>query len=188
MSITDVNTAPGWTPASFPNQVFTNIVNTHRQFTIIMNPHRRNQWLLYNDTLASVEVISFAWPSDIVSPTTGASRSILKSLLNPKTENLIMSLRSDIVSFWFWGYRGNLRTELQAPVAQLPSPVYKGYGSSASALHRHGVCFGFVCKWIEHAPNRKKSLHVKHEKFKFSRKTKRYAKEKKNFGTRTQGF
>ena len=30
--------------------------------------------------------------------------------------------------------------------AQLPSPVYKGYGSSVSALHRHGVCFGFVCK------------------------------------------
>ena len=33
-----------------------------------------------------------------------------------------------------------------------------------------------------------KSLHVKHEKFKFSRRTKRYAKKKKNFGTRTQGF
>ena len=41
-------------------------------------------------------------------------------------------------------------------LAQLPSPVYKGYGSSAFALHRHGVCFGFVCKRIEHAPNRKK--------------------------------
>ena len=27
-----------------------------------------------------------------------------------------MSLRSDIVSFWFWGYRGDLRIELQAPV------------------------------------------------------------------------
>ena len=27
-----------------------------------------------------------------------------------------MSLRNDIVSFWFWGYMGNLRTELQAPV------------------------------------------------------------------------
>ena len=47
MSITDVNTAPGWTPASYPNQAFTNIVNTHGQFTIIMNPHRRNQWLFY---------------------------------------------------------------------------------------------------------------------------------------------
>ena len=62
-----------------------------------------------NDTLASVEAPSFAWSSDIVSPT----------------------------SF---------------------SPVYKGYGSSASALHRHGVCFGFVCKRIEHAPNRKKAF------------------------------
>ena len=49
---------------------------------------------------------------------TGAWSSILKSPLNPKTENLIMSLRSnDIVSFWFWGYRGDLRIELQAPVA-----------------------------------------------------------------------
>ena len=66
-------------------------------------------------------------------------------------------------------------------LAQLPSPVYKGYGSSASALHRHGVCFGFVCKLIEHAQNRK-SLHVKHEKFKFSRRTKRYAKKKKTLG------
>ena len=27
-----------------------------------------------------------------------------------------MSLRNDIVSFWFWGYRGDLRIELQAPV------------------------------------------------------------------------
>ena len=36
MSITDVNTAPGWTPTSYPNQAFTNIVNTHMQFTIIM--------------------------------------------------------------------------------------------------------------------------------------------------------
>ena len=25
-------------------------------------------------------------------------------------------LRNDIVSFWFWGYRGDLRIELQAPV------------------------------------------------------------------------
>ena len=30
-----------------------------------------------------------------------------------------MSLRSnDIVSFWFWGYRGDWRIELQAPVVQ----------------------------------------------------------------------
>ena len=27
-----------------------------------------------------------------------------------------MSLRSDIVSFWFWGYRCDIRTELQAPL------------------------------------------------------------------------
>ena len=32
---------------------------------------------------------------------------------------LWMSLRNDIVSFWFWGYRGHLRTELQAPVLSL---------------------------------------------------------------------
>ena len=25
-------------------------------------------------------------------------------------------LRNDIVSFWFWGYRGDWRIELQAPV------------------------------------------------------------------------
>ena len=31
-------------------------------------------------------------------------------------ENLIMSLRNDIVSFWFWGYRGDIRIELQAPL------------------------------------------------------------------------
>ena len=43
-------------------------------------------------------------------------------------------------------------------LAQLPSLVYKGYRSPASALHRHGVCFGFVCKRIEHAPNRKKAF------------------------------
>ena len=29
-----------------------------------------------------------------------------------------MSLRSDTVSFWFWGYIGDIRTELQAPVFQ----------------------------------------------------------------------
>ena len=50
---------------------------------------------------------------------TGAWSSILKSLLNPKTENFIMSLRNDIVSFWFWGYRGDLRIELQAPVVKI---------------------------------------------------------------------
>ena len=31
-------------------------------------------------------------------------------------------------------------------LAQLPSPVFKGYGSSASALHHISVCFGIVCK------------------------------------------
>ena len=34
-----------------------------------------------------------------------------------------MSLRSDIVSFWFWGYRGDLRIELQAPVILLTFPA-----------------------------------------------------------------
>ena len=29
-------------------------------------------------------------------------------------------LRNDIVSFWFWGYRGDLRIELQAPVVTQP--------------------------------------------------------------------
>ena len=47
---------------------------------------------------------------------TGAWSLILISLLNPKTQNLIMSLCSDIVSYWFWGYRGEIRTELQASV------------------------------------------------------------------------
>ena len=73
-------------------------------------------------------------------------------------------------------------------LAQLPSPVYKGYGSSASALHGHGVCFGSFANELS-TRQIKKSLHVKHEKFKFSRRTKRYAKKKKKtFGTRTQGF
>ena len=40
MSITDVNTAPGRTPVSYPNQAFTNIVNPNRQFSIIMNTLR----------------------------------------------------------------------------------------------------------------------------------------------------
>ena len=38
MSITDVNTAPGRTPVSYPNQAFTNSVNPHGQFTIMMKP------------------------------------------------------------------------------------------------------------------------------------------------------
>ena len=64
-------------------------------------------------------------------------------------------------------------------LAQLPSPVYKGYGSSASDSFANELSTRQI----------KKSLHVKHEKFKFSRRTKRYAKKKKKtFGTRTQGF
>ena len=47
MSITDVNTASGRTPVSYPNQAFTNIVNSNRHFTTIMNPLRWNQQLLY---------------------------------------------------------------------------------------------------------------------------------------------
>ena len=34
-----------------------------------------------------------------------------------------MSLRSDIVSFGFWGYRGDIKTELQAPVVWSESLV-----------------------------------------------------------------
>ena len=34
-----------------------------------------------------------------------------------------MSLSNDIVNFWFWGYRGDWRIELQAPVV---SPVNLG--------------------------------------------------------------
>ena len=41
--------------------------------------------------------------------TTEARSYIIVSLLNPKTENLIMSLHNDIVSFWFWGYRQNFK-------------------------------------------------------------------------------
>ena len=37
-----------------------------------------------------------------------------------------MSLRSDIVSFWFWGYRGDWMIELQAPVFR-----FKPLGSRA---------------------------------------------------------
>ena len=39
-----------------------------------------------------------------IGKTTGAWSLILISLLNPKTENLIMPLLNDIVIFWFWGY------------------------------------------------------------------------------------
>ena len=70
--------------------------------------------------------------------TTGAWSSILISPLNPKTENSIMSLRSDIVSFWFWGYRGVWRIELQAPVIK---PVIFGGGGGPhppyGSAHKH---------------------------------------------------
>ena len=46
---------------------------------------------------------------------TGAWSSILISLLNLK----ISWLRNDIVRFWFWGYRGEIKTELPAPVVWL---------------------------------------------------------------------
>ena len=56
MSITDVNTAPGLTPVSYPNQAFTNI-NPNRQLTIIMNPPRRNQQLFYTIFLYSYSLV-----------------------------------------------------------------------------------------------------------------------------------
>ena len=55
---------------------------------------------------------------------TGAWSSILISLLNLKPKILLCHyvvitrslLRNDIVSFWFRGYRGEIKTELQAPM------------------------------------------------------------------------
>ena len=47
---------------------------------------------------------------------TGAWSSVLISPIWPQKQKLTVSLRSDIVSFWFWGYMGDLRIELQAPV------------------------------------------------------------------------
>ena len=61
-------------------------------------------------------VIRLSW---CIGLSTGAWSSILKSPLKPQNQKLTMSLRNDIVSFWFWGYRGDLRIELQAPVAYL---------------------------------------------------------------------
>ena len=34
-----------------------------------------------------------------------------------------MSLRNDIMRFWFLGYRGEIKTELQAPVDKLKQPA-----------------------------------------------------------------
>ena len=69
----------------------------------------------------------------------------------------------------------------------------QSYGSFASALHRYGVCF--VSNEIDSFANKlsmrqiEKSIRVKHEKFTFSRTTKRFAKKiKKIFGTRTQAL
>ena len=67
--------------------------------------------------------------------------------------------------------------------AHLPSPVCKGYGSSASALHWYGVCFASneIDSFANELSTRQieKNLRVKHKKFKFSRRTKRYAKKKR---------
>ena len=56
-------------------------------------------------------------------------------------------------------------------------------------LHLH--CIGMVFALDSFANELRtrqieKNLHVKHEKFKFSRRTKRYAKKKKNFWALTQ--
>ena len=63
-----------------------------------------------------------------------------------------------------------------------PSPVCKSYGSFASALHRYGFCFASneIDSFANELSTRQieKSLRVKHEKFKFFRRTKRYAKKK----------
>ena len=77
--------------------------------------------------------------------------------------------------------------------AHFPSPVCKTYGSFASPLHWYGVCFAsneidLFANELSTRQIEKKSLRVKHEKFKFSRRTKRYAKKKKIFGTRTQAL
>ena len=49
-----------------------------------------------------------------------------------------MSLRSDIVSLCFWGYRGDLRIELQAPVSQVCPVTLKCVKDSFS---RKGLLF-----------------------------------------------
>ena len=75
--------------------------------------------------------------------------------------------------------------------SHLPFPVCKRYACFASALHRYGVCFASneIDSFANELSTRQieKSHRVKHEKFNFFRKTKRYA-IKKIFGTRTQGF
>ena len=83
--------------------------------------NRHNNELRKKNCFATIvgyywQVIRFSDITGAAALSTGAGSSILISLLSPKTENLIMSLRSDIISFWFWGYRGDLRIELQAHV------------------------------------------------------------------------
>ena len=49
-----------------------------------------------------------------------------------------MSLRNDIVSFWFWGYRGDWMIELQAPVPQATGSVVSiiCVGTQKNCLHK----------------------------------------------------
>ena len=76
--------------------------------------------------------------------------------------------------------------------AHLLSPVCISYGSFASALHRYGVCFASneIDSFANELSTRQieKKLRVKHEKFKFSRRTKRYAKKKKNLWDSNSGL
>ena len=60
MLITYVNIAPGLTPVPYPNQAFINILNTNRQFTIVMYPRRRNQWLFYTGSFELLLLINDA--------------------------------------------------------------------------------------------------------------------------------
>ena len=60
-----------------------------------------------------------------------------------QNQKLMVSLRSDIVSFWFWGYRGYLRIELQAPVVE----------STRKSILGHNRVWGvnqWVNGWIEY--------------------------------------
>ena len=76
----------------------------------------------------------------MVSLITGAWSSILISLLNPKNQNLTMSLRNDIMRFSVLGFRSDIRIELQAPV------VWFALANIATCLclsSRHSVCFEY---------------------------------------------
>ena len=50
-------------------------------------------------------------------------------------------LRNDIVSFWFWGYRGYLRTELQAPVVWSGSTLYVKEASKCFSRQKKHTTF-----------------------------------------------